>query len=192
MPAQARYGHFNWIAPFYDRLFAGANLEELFAHLALEPGMRLLDLGGGTGRVTAGPDAGEAIVLVADPAPGMVAKARRKGLAAVRAQAEALPFATASFDRVLVVDAFHHFADQPLAAAEMVRVLKPDGRLLIAEPDFRRWPVKGVALAEKLLLMQSHFHTPEALASLFTVVGGRLLAIVRNGLSAYVVLTKRP
>lgn len=192
MPARARYGHFNWIAPFYDRLFVGLDSEALFTHLAMGPGMRLLDLGGGTGRVTAALDTGEAIVLVADPAPGMLAQARAKGMTAVRAQAEALPFATASFDRILVVDAFHHFADQPLAAAEMVRVLKPDGRLLIAEPDLHRWPVKGIALAEKLLLMQSRFHTPEALASLFTVVGGRLLAIVRNGFSADVVLTKRP
>jgi demethylmenaquinone methyltransferase/2-methoxy-6-polyprenyl-1,4-benzoquinol methylase len=191
MPAQARYGHFNWIAPFYDCFFAGADYEALFAHLAMGPGMRLLDLGGGTGRVAAALEAIEAVVLVADPAPGMVAQARAKGLTAVRAQAEALPFATASFDRVLVVDAFHHFADQPMAAAEMVRVLKPDGRLLIAEPDLRRWPVKGVALVEKLLLMQSRFHTPEALGALFTAVGGRLLTIVRNGFSAYIVLTRQ-
>jgi len=191
MPARARYGHFHWIAPFYDRLVAGLDSKALFTHLAMEPGMRLLDLGGGTGRVSAGLGISAAIVLVADPAPGMLRQARAKGLTAVRAQAEALPFATASFDRVLVVDAFHHFADQPLAAAEMVRVLKPEGRLLVAEPDLRRWPVKGIALAEKLLLMQSHFYAPEALVSLFTVVGGRLLTIVRNGFSAYVVLTKQ-
>jgi demethylmenaquinone methyltransferase/2-methoxy-6-polyprenyl-1,4-benzoquinol methylase len=178
------------MAPFYDRLFAGLDAGALATHLAMEPGMRLLDLGGGTGRVSAGLGISAAIVLVADPAPGMLRQARAKGLTAVRAQAEALPFATASFDRVLVVDAFHHFADQPLAAAEMVRVLKPEGRLLVAEPDLRRWPVKGIALAEKVLLMQSHFYAPEALASLFTVVGGRLVAIVRNGFSAYVVLTK--
>jgi predicted SAM-dependent methyltransferase len=44
---------------------------------------------------------------------------------------------------------------------DLLRVLKPGGKLLIEEPDITKLQVKMVAWAEKLALMKSHFHTPE-------------------------------
>ena len=49
--------------------------------------------------------------------------------------------------------------------AELVRVLEPGGRILIEEPDLTLLAVKLVAVAEKLLLMESHFRTPEAIGA---------------------------
>jgi ubiquinone/menaquinone biosynthesis C-methylase UbiE len=51
--------------------------------------------------------------------------------------AQRLPFPTATFDAVACMLALHHVAedDQQTAVQEMYRVLKPDGRLLIAEFD---------------------------------------------------------
>jgi demethylmenaquinone methyltransferase/2-methoxy-6-polyprenyl-1,4-benzoquinol methylase len=87
-------------------------------------------------------------------------------LFAAQGESEELPFADATFDRILVIDAFHHLRDQKLAAREMVRVLAPGGRLVIQEPDIAHLGVKLVALGEKMLLMRSHFHTPAAVGEM--------------------------
>jgi len=73
---------------------------------------------------------------------------------------------------MLVVDAFHHFGDHQMAARELLRVLRPGGRLVIEEPDIRRWPVKLIALGERLLLMRSRLFDAEALRRLFEEAGG--------------------
>lgn len=190
MKIQSRHGHFDWLAPIYDRVFGAMTHEALFAHLDAHAGQLILDIGGGTGRVAEHLHRLDARVLVVDPSSGMLNLARAKGLPAVRSLAERLPFSSASIDRIYVVDAFHHFARQPEAARELLRVLRGGGRLVIEEPDLRRWPVKFVALAEKLALMQSHFYSPPDLARLFTAAGAELLTIAPDRLSAHIVLTK--
>jgi ubiquinone/menaquinone biosynthesis C-methylase UbiE len=76
------------------------------------------------------------------------AKARRAGVPATfqEAFAQHLPFVDASLDAVTCTLALHHVADpdRPTAVAEMYRVLRPGGTLLIGEfqaPSHgRRWP----------------------------------------------------
>jgi len=190
MKLKARYGHFNWIAPFYDGVFGTMHHDALFAHLEAAPGQTVLDIGGGTGRVAQRLAEIGASVVVVDPSPQMLVHADAKQVPAVRGLAEQLPFADGSIERIFVVDAFHHFADQPLAASELVRVLQPGGRLVIEEPDLRHLAVKGIAIAEKLALMQSHFYSPPDLADLFAAQGATVLAITPDQISAHVVMTK--
>src|SRR5262249_30874681 len=57
----------------------------------------------------------------------------RAGL--VRARAQALPCADASFDRVYCVNALHHFSDRMVFFAEARRILKPGGALLSIGKD---------------------------------------------------------
>jgi demethylmenaquinone methyltransferase/2-methoxy-6-polyprenyl-1,4-benzoquinol methylase len=66
-----------------------------------------------------------------------------------------------------MVDALHHVIDHAHTAREMFRVLKPGGVLVIEEPDIRTFGVKLIAIAEKLLLMRSHFLAPDAILKLF-------------------------
>jgi len=151
--------HFALIAPYYDRIFGRGSLTGLLARLAPEPHHRVLDVGGGTGRVAARLADYVRQVCVLDPSPGMLVQGQRKGICITRGEAEDLPFANAAFERVIVVDAFHHLRDQEQAVRELLRVLAPGGFVVIEEPDIDHWGVKVVALAEKFLHMRSCFRT---------------------------------
>lgn len=183
-----RYGHFNWIAPFYDSIFGHAHHDLLFARLEARPGHFVLDIGGGTGRVAAALRDLGAQVVVVDPSMPMLVKARAKGLPAVRAIAEQLPFRTASVDRAFVVDAFHHFADHDLAASELLRALGPQARMVIEEPDIRKAAVKLLALAERLALMQSRFLSPSDARELFAGHGATVETSVAELLSVHMIV----
>ena len=138
--------HFSWVAPHYERLFPLASVEPLLTFLAPEPGDRLLDVGGGTGRVAEHLADRVAQVCILDPSPGMLAEGKRKRLCTAQGESERLPFEQDTFDRIIVVDTFHHLGDQAAAVQELLRVLAPSGRLVIQELDIAHWGVKVTAL----------------------------------------------
>jgi SAM-dependent methyltransferase len=72
-----------------------------------------------------------------EPERAAAARARAAGLAV--AAGEALPFPEASFDVVFSHEMIEHVEDDRLTAREMVRVLRPGGRLVIFCPN-RGWP----------------------------------------------------
>jgi demethylmenaquinone methyltransferase/2-methoxy-6-polyprenyl-1,4-benzoquinol methylase len=188
------FDHFGIIAPYYDRLLARPESDPLPRLLRGQTGDRILDAGGGTGRNGVPLVAAGIVVVVCDVSLEMLRQARKKGLHVVLADVSRLPFADGAFDRILVVDAFHHFvwpsaaATQPSAARQMLRVLEPAGRIVIEEPDIRRRGVKWVALTERILLMRSRFLTPDALARLFAASGGRQVAQEEDNFSVWIVL----
>ncbi|MEU7610638.1 class I SAM-dependent methyltransferase [Micromonospora sp. NPDC049204] len=99
---------------------------------ALEPapGPRVLDLGAGTGKLTATLVELGADVTAVEPDPAMLTELRR-ALPAVRAlpgSAESIPLPDASVDAVLAGNALHWF-DPVVAGAEIARVLAPGGVL---------------------------------------------------------------
>jgi demethylmenaquinone methyltransferase/2-methoxy-6-polyprenyl-1,4-benzoquinol methylase len=94
--------------------------------------------------------------------------AKKEGLRQVRTHTERLPFPDGFFARILMVDALHHVFNQVETAHELWRVLRPGGRLVIEEPDVQTFPVKVIALFEKLALMRSHFLPPKRIAALFS------------------------
>lgn len=95
------------------------------------PGTRLLDVGSGTGRVSARAAECGAQVTGVDVAPGMVALASRlhPGVAFRVGSADALPFADASFDALIANFVLLHVGRQDRALAEMHRVVVPGGRI---------------------------------------------------------------
>ncbi|MFC0029317.1 class I SAM-dependent methyltransferase [Micromonospora chaiyaphumensis] len=98
--------------------------------LELAPGPRVLDLGAGTGKLTATLVALGADVVAVEPDPAMLAELCR-ALPAVRAlpgSAEAIPLPDASVDAVLAGNAMHWF-DMAVAGPEIARVLAPGGVL---------------------------------------------------------------
>ena len=162
------FDHFSAIAPIYARVTYSK--KEVMRDVASLPVQgRLLDVGGGTGRVSSAIREYVDEVIIADVSFGMLARAPRPSLQPVCGVSESLPFADNFFERVIMVDALHHVADHAHTAHEMFRVLKPGGVLVIEEPDIRTFGVKLIALAEKLLLMRSHFLAPDGIMKLFDV-----------------------
>lgn len=149
--------HFDILAPFYDRILKYNDHKFLLNLLALPVEGWLLDAGGGTGRVAITLTNKAPQVVVSDLSLKMLQQATRKGLRTVCSYAETLPFAAATFERVVMVDAFHHLCQQEQTAGELWRVLRPGGRIVILEPDIKRPLVKVIALFEKVSGMRSHF-----------------------------------
>jgi ubiquinone/menaquinone biosynthesis C-methylase UbiE len=93
---------------------------------------RVLEIGAGTGLNVPhyGPDAD---VTYTEPDPHMAARLRRRGVDAVAADAESLPFPDASFDAVVSTLVLCTVHDVAAALAEVRRVLKPGGKLVFLE-----------------------------------------------------------
>jgi demethylmenaquinone methyltransferase/2-methoxy-6-polyprenyl-1,4-benzoquinol methylase len=164
--------HFGFLAPIYDRVIPPPDLKRLRERLRLPAAGRLLDAGGGTGRVSAQLRHLVDEVIISDLSASMLKQAQVKGhLLPAQAHVERLPFSDASFDRVVVVDALHHFCQQREAIGDLLRVLKPGGRLVIEEPDIQRLVVKFVALGEKLALMRSRFYSAEQIRAMVAAHG---------------------
>ena len=107
-----------------DEIESGAVIE-------LASGRDVLEVGCGTGLVV------ERVARVArvaegvDLSPGMLEHARRRGLTVREGDATSLPFADASFDVVYAFKVLAHVPDVDRAIAEMFRVVRPGGHVLV-------------------------------------------------------------
>jgi ubiquinone/menaquinone biosynthesis C-methylase UbiE len=133
--------HFDQIAAVYDESLPAHVVEHYLrkrTRFVLEhcPRGAALDVGCGTGALAARlSDAGYEVIGL-DPSDGMleVLRGRAPGVHAVQGSGTALPFDDDSFDLVLTVAVMHHIADPARVRAtlrEMVRVMRPGGRVLI-------------------------------------------------------------
>ncbi len=182
--------------------FAGRR-RSVFARLAAlsgaGPGDRILDVGCGTGywsRMLAPLVGPEGRVIGVDPSPPMLEHARRRSPGNCSyevGEGQALPFPDVSFDIVVSSFAVHHMPRSARGAAvrEMFRVLRPGGRLLIAE--FRP-PVNPLAvrLAEMVAGPAVRPTLPELLATLVPGAGLRVESTGTVGPVLYYVNAVRP
>ncbi len=184
------FDHFSTLAPHYDRLIQPPQNDHLRSYVRLPSSGRLLDAGGGTGRIAQQLIGQVDQIIVADQSLKMLREAKEKGgLLAVGSETEQLPFPDGCFSRVLVVDAYHHLTDQGSSLVEFWRVLAPGGRLVIEEPDIDRFAVKLIALGEKLTFFQSHFERAEVIAERLNALDA-LIEIHRHDHNAWVIADK--
>ncbi len=133
---------FDGVAKHYDRTndvlsMGNSFLWRLATTRAVAPvaGERILDIAAGTGTSAASLAKSGAEVVAADFSPGMIEVGRRKhpAITFVEADAMNLPFTDGEFDAVTVSFGLRNVEDPKRALAEMYRVLKPGGRLVICE-----------------------------------------------------------
>jgi demethylmenaquinone methyltransferase / 2-methoxy-6-polyprenyl-1,4-benzoquinol methylase len=174
-------GVFDSVASRYDLMndLMSAGLHRVWKRFTVEqsglkPGQRVLDVAGGTAdlaiqfarRVGAG---GE--VVLTDINPAMLVRGRDRMLdagilaPAVRCDAEQLPFPDQHFDCVSVAFGLRNMTHKDRALAEMCRVLKPGGRLLVLEfsrvwqplqPLYDAYSLKVLPLLGKLVANDSN------------------------------------
>jgi demethylmenaquinone methyltransferase / 2-methoxy-6-polyprenyl-1,4-benzoquinol methylase len=142
-------GVFDSVAAKYDVMndLMSLGLHRLWKAYAVaaarvRPGDVVLDIAGGTGdlaRAFAGPAGARGMVVHTDINEAMLRQGRDRllddgiVLPTLLCDAEALPFASASFDLVSVAFGLRNMTHKEKALAEMARVLKPGGRLLVLE-----------------------------------------------------------
>ncbi|WP_307325964.1 class I SAM-dependent methyltransferase [Microbacterium sp. SORGH_AS_0862] len=166
---------FDEVAAGYDRTntvlsLGNDRLWRVAATRAIAPraGQRILDLAAGTGASAVTLARSGAEVVAADFSPGMIAEGvRRHGhimnLTFQEADATALPFEDASFDTVTISFGLRNVNDPHAALAEMRRVTKPGGRIVVCEFS----------------------HPPHPLfADLYRFYNDRVLPVVARGLSS--------
>jgi len=171
------------LLPGYDLLtrLLGMNrvYDTLVAQAEIAAGLRVLEIGCGTGNVTTRVKRAEpgADVVGTDPDPLALARAQRKargmtGIRFERAYAQELPFADGEFDRVLSSMMLHHldYDMKAGAAAEIHRVLRPGGVLHIVD-------IGGPVTASDGLMARRMLRSPHAAGNLGDTIP-RLLTTV--------------
>ena len=143
IPRAVEQTDFDAIAGIYDAVFPPHIIEHYLGrraryvlHHGAAPGQSALDVGAGTGLLAERlSDLGLGVVAL-DPFPQMLGqlRQRRPDIETVVAHGDALPFPDDTFDVTYSVAVMHHIAEPLLVRrtlAEMVRVTRPGGRILI-------------------------------------------------------------
>jgi len=128
------------VDPHRDNRFLVRRIEETMVQEGLVPGGRTLDVACGTGQlgvqITGRGGEGWGI----DASPEMLGVSRwlykPDRVVLVRGIAESLPYRDGSFDRVICQGALDHFVAPRLFMNEAARVLRPDGRLVLALANY--------------------------------------------------------
>jgi SAM-dependent methyltransferase len=151
----------------------------------------LLDVGGGTGRLTQFLVDCAKKIYICDLSFPMLKSAKAKGVfQEICSSIENAPFKKSTFDCILMVDAFHHLLNQKLAIQQVLILLKPGGIFILEEPDIVHWQVKLISIGEKLLLMRSHFLDAETIGSLINI-NEFSVDIYKEKLNFYIVVIKK-
>ena len=172
-----------WIGRFYAWLMgvrhAGVTTWGL-SHLVVAPQFAILDVGCGGGaaveRLAA--IASEGSVHGIDYSPASVAAARSRNRAAIaegrvviqQASVSALPFADGAFDLATAVETHYYWPEPATDLREILRVLKPGGRLAIIAETYRGQTL-GALMAIPMMLLRARYLTVEEHTELFTSAG---------------------
>ena len=141
-----------------------------FELLVLAEGDEVLDVGCGTGedaRAIAGQAPGVSVTGV-DASDDKIREARARTLGFPRpvdfrvADAYALPFDDEAFDACRADRVFHHLVDPANALAEMARVTRPGGRVVVSDTDYDTLVVEGADVEVTRRILAHHTERMES------------------------------
>ncbi len=200
---------FNLVSPIYEKVISGnqATFEALFKLGDFKKTDRVLDLGGGTGRIAKFFVGKVEEIVVLDVSKGMISQCQKhQGINCVLGKAERIPFGDgffersekqgsersegSYFDKMIIVDAFHHFRNQKIAVQEIRRVLKENGRVIIEEVNFGRLGNWLVEKLETIFGSKSKILSAESLSQLFSEKGFRTKLFDKKGSGYYLTAEK--
>jgi SAM-dependent methyltransferase len=173
----------------FARLPAHADGLELLRKLAsIKPGQRVLDAACGPGLLACALAADGAELTGLDLTPAMLREAERRSTAQgqkiswIEGDITCLPFADESFDLVCSRYSLHHLLSPAQALAEMIRVCRPGGRVLIADVVVSEEASADYDRIERWR-DPSHVHalSRREFASLWSKSGLRILALENHG-----------
>jgi len=136
--------YFERVASQWDwmrkNFFSEAVRKKTLTLAGIQKGKEALDVGAGTGFMTEGLIAEGLRVVALDRSKAMLERMREKfrdcdGITYLIGDAENIPLLDESFDYVFANMCLHHLENPVKAVKEMVRVLKPNGRLVITDLD---------------------------------------------------------
>jgi ubiquinone/menaquinone biosynthesis C-methylase UbiE len=153
-------------------------------------GREVLEVGCGTGLLLERIDSFAGRAVGVDLSPGMLERARARGLEVEEASATSLPFEDASFDVVCSFKVLAHVREIEHAVREMVRVARPGGTLVLEFYNRRSLrslvkrygPAGAISEQTKESAVYTRFDTPEEVAAMLPrgaeIVGARGVRIV--------------
>ena len=184
-------------AAYYDAGIEGKMSKRFYVllqnEMTLNEGIRLLDVGCGTGALLkrlCEKNSIEAYGIDADAKMIETAKRQCPDCALTQAPGEKMPFADEHFDVLTVCLAYHHFSDKAGFAKEAARVLKPGGLLYIADPRFPYVIRKSINGILRLFRLVGRFFTVQEIADAFVEYGFEFAGAAKSGYAQVVKLAK--
>ena len=168
---------FRLAAPFYDGLMKVAGhqktIKKAVEQVRIKPDDVICDIGAGTGQLSRLLPAENKLILV-DSSDRMLKKARKKvanQAKIVISRAQNLSLEDNSCDLVFCIDALHHFERTGSALAEMKRIVRNDGAIVILEFDPANLKTRIMQWLEELAGEPGCFYSPDKLAAFFKKFG---------------------
>jgi SAM-dependent methyltransferase len=154
--------------PYPDSQYLYRRIEEAMISEGTLPGGRTLDVACGVGKIAIEIGKRDTRGFGLEPSNEMLGLSRylfpKADAVFVRGVAESLPFADASFDRIICQGALDHFVSPDDFMREAARVVRPDGRVVIALANYESLSCKlgrGVhALAKRFFNRELYAHRP--------------------------------
>lgn len=154
--------------PYPDSQYLYRRIEELMIREGTVPDGRTLDVACGVGKIAIEIGKRETLAFGLEPSNEMLGLSRylfpQPGVSFVRGVAESLPFANGTFDRIICQGALDHFVAPDDFMREAARIVKPDGRIVIALANYESLSCKlgrGVrSLAMRFFDRELYTHRP--------------------------------